>query len=409
LRQLLPKPYKLFNRIQNYEWGGKDAEAFIPALIGEKPEPGLPYAELWIGAHPKAPSNIELQDGLVPLDKIVEEFTIDCLGEYVGQKFSGKFPFLLKVLSAAQALSIQAHPDKKQAEKLHALDPVNYPDDNHKPEIAIALNSLIAIAGFRPVEQIISNIRNLPEIAGLVGNIVFQNLLTNVNKREAEKSIQRLYELIMREPDESERLSVCISRINNRLNEKDTLSLEETQFLKQYKLYGSDVGLFSFFFFNIIELKSGEAIFTGAGVPHAYIKGDIIECMANSDNVVRAGLTNKFKDVDALLKILKYEFKEYEIINSEQKTDGFIYKTGAAEFEVTQFNKPAGFNSSLKSGNKPSVCLIISGELEVRWQQQGEGDSRRFLKGESFFVPACLSDYSISVDSSAEFFVVNIP
>jgi mannose-6-phosphate isomerase len=409
LRQFISQPYQLKNKIQHYDWGEKNTGAFIPGLLGIEAEPGVPYAELWIGTHPKAPSEIEFEGEYVPLNKVIEEFNSECLGEYVSAKFSGKFPFLLKVLSAANALSIQTHPNKVQAVKLHAVDPANYPDDNHKPEIAIAIDSLVAIAGFRPVEEIISNLRRLPELNKFIGDAAMQNLLYDTDIMDAEKSIKNLYGIMMRKADDMEKLSACISGIRNRLLLKEQLAVEEDQFLKQFALYGNDIGLLSFFFFNIVSLKPGQAIFTDAGVPHAYIVGNIIECMANSDNVVRAGLTAKFKDVNTLLEILRYDFRKYDTINGGGLQDAVKYKTPASEFEVTRFNKTAGYFSDCSSGGKPSVWLIISGKIEVRWFGEGAEKSLSFSKGDSFFIPACLTDYEIKAVADTQYFVVDVP
>ena len=140
LTQITARPYRLHNQIQHYAWGTRDNDAFIPHLLQFDPEPGVPYAELWIGTHPKAPSQVELPDGSMMLlhDWIAQEPRA-ALGKAVHARFGG-LPFLFKVLSAAQSLSIQAHPNKAQAETLHEQDPAHYPDDNHKPEIAIALD-----------------------------------------------------------------------------------------------------------------------------------------------------------------------------------------------------------------------------------------------------------------------------
>jgi mannose-6-phosphate isomerase len=397
------KPYKLFNKIQNYDWGTKNENAFIPNFLGIKAEPNLPYAELWIGAHPKASSEIEIEGKKIPLNKIIEEYPIECLGKEVSEKYNGRFPFLLKVLSAAQALSIQTHPNKIQAEKLHAKDPKNYPDDNHKPEIAIAVDSLIAIAGFKPVEEIISNLRETPEFEDFIGKELLEKVFSSGNDNES--AVKNLYAEMMKKSNDEEKLSKCILKICGRLNSKNELTVSESQFLMQHELYGNDIGLLSFFFFNIIELKSGQAIFTDAGVPHAYIKGNIIECMANSDNVVRAGLTNKFKDVDTLLEILRCDFEKFETINDEQKKDEVIYKTGAKEFEVAAYSKKKDFMKIYKSNNRPQVFLIADGEIQIDCGTK----SQIFKKGESFFIPASLSEYRVTVAEESKYYLINIP
>ena len=405
----LLKPYKLFNKIQHYAWGTKNEIAFIPKFLNTEIQRDIPYAELWIGAHPKASSEIEIDREKIALNEIIRTNNLECLGEYVSKKFGGNFPFLLKILSAANALSIQTHPNKLQAEKLHELDPENYPDDNHKPEIAIALDSLIAIAGFRPIKEIQHNLSLFSELKYFVDKELIDKIIETENVLETEKYVRALYSSIMSKAEERENISKCIELIIERLKGKNTLTSEEFQFINQYNLYDADVGLFSLLFFNIIELKPRQGIFTGAGVPHAYIKGNIVECMANSDNVVRAGLTNKFKDVKTLLEIIKYEFKEYDIINAEQKADEVKYKTDAEEFEITYYHKPAEFTKKNNSLNKPSVYLITEGIIEIKWNVKENIRSEIYSKGESFFIPAALGDFEIFAKEPVEYFEVAIP
>lgn len=409
LERLYAKPYKLINKIQNYEWGTKNENAFIPNLLGIQAVPDLPYAELWIGAHPKASSEIEIDGKSYPLDKVIEQFPVEVLGQYAAEKFGNKLPFLLKVLSAARALSIQTHPNKEQAKKLHAADPVNYPDDNHKPEIAIALDSLTAIAGFRPVDEIIANLKKYPGLQEFASKEFIERIFAIKDKFELSINLNMLYSKVMSYCLDTEKLSGVIDSIIKQLSGKNDLSLEEQQFLKQHELYGTDIGLISFFFFNIIQLKPGQAIYTGAGTPHAYIEGNIIECMANSDNVVRAGLTNKFKDVDTLLEILDYTFAEFEIINKEQKTDGINYITKAEEFEVTAYQKESEYSRDFSNINKPLLILLTEGSLNIKWVEEGKECSVSFSKGESFLIPAMLHEYTLSCDKATKYFLVKIP
>jgi mannose-6-phosphate isomerase len=409
LKSIPPRPYKLFNKIQNYDWGTKNEDAFIPKFLGVKPEKDLPYGELWIGAHPKAPSEIEIEGTKYPLNTVIDIFPKEVLGKAVAKKHGGKFPFLLKVLSAARALSIQLHPNKKQAEYLHAKDPKNYPDDNHKPEIAIAMDSLTALAGFRPANQIKEILIKCPELKEYVGGIDYEMLIKTDNEKDLKEIIKMVYKTIMENADDKEKLENVINNLVERLSKQNHRTLEEEQFLVQQKLYGFDVGLLSFFFFNIIQLKAGQAFFTEAGVPHAYIKGNIIECMANSDNVVRAGLTGKFKDVKTLLKIMNYSFGEIDIINIKQKEDEIVYKTAAAEFEVSGYMKNKGSYHKLITEDKPIVVLIESGSLQVDWMIGEEKKSATFGKGESFISPAALSEFSLFMLENTKYYIVIIP
>jgi mannose-6-phosphate isomerase len=403
------KPYKLFNKIQNYAWGTRNEKAFIPNLLGIKVIQDLPYAELWIGAHPSASSEILIDGRKIPLNKIIEEYPEAFLGNYVISRFGKQLPFLLKVLSASDALSIQTHPDKEQARKLHLYDPEKYPDENHKPEIAIAIDSLTAFAGFRPVKEIVQNLKNNSEILEFANTELIKLNSDLLSQEKLKERLKDIYQMLMKKSSDKEMLEKIIGRITERLSDKEKLSQEEFQFLKQHKLFGADAGLLSFFFFNMVELKPGQAIFTGAGVPHAYIEGNIVECMANSDNVVRAGLTNKFKDVDTLLEILHFDFSEYKIINKKQETDNVVYKTNASEFEVTAFSKKSGFNQIFNSAGRPAVILIMDGSVEINLEISGKRNSEIFLKGESFLIPAVLSKFRLTCAENAVFFLVRVP
>lgn len=409
MNNIFRRPFRLQNKTQHYDWGTKNDDAFIPHFTGSPVVRDLPYAELWIGAHPSAPSDIVVQGRVSPLNRVIEDFPLEILGEDVAHRFDKKLPFLLKILSAARALSIQTHPNKEQARKLHSVDPAHYPDDNHKPEIAVALDSLTAIAGFRPAMDIVAALHRFPELDGIAGKDLLGRVLGAGKESDLVSNLKLLYGAIMRCAADGEKLVPVISKIIDRLSGKRDSAADEVLFVEQYGLYGADVGLFSFLFFNLIQLKPGQAIFTDAGVPHAYIRGNIVECMANSDNVVRAGLTGKFKDVGTLLEILTYRFAEYPIINREQKTDGVVYHTGAAEFEITAYQKDPGFESMFDSGDRPAVVLITGGSLSVQWEEDGEWRSEDFAKGESFLVPAILSRWRMSAGEKAGFYCVRIP
>jgi len=403
------KPFKLLNRIQHYDWGTKNEDAFIPRFTGIPAVPDRPYAELWIGAHPGASSEIIVDGEVTPLNKVIDEAPVEILGEEVARRFGNRLPFLLKILSAGRALSIQAHPDRVQARRLHAADPAHYPDDNHKPEIAIALDSLTAIAGFRPLEEIADAVRRYPELQEIAGTDIVRRVLAGDGEPATGAAVKELYAAIMRRAGDAAVLSSVIGRIIDRLPAAAARSEEERIFVEQHAVYGADVGLLSIFFFNLVHLKPRQAIFTEAGVPHAYIRGNIVECMANSDNVVRAGLTGKFKDVPSLLDILQYRFAPYPILNREAKTDGVVYRTAAEEFEIRGYRKSAGFDERLSAGGKPVVVLVTLGALDVRWDEGGSGTTKAFRKGDAFLVPAALPAWRMSAGDEVEFYTVSVP
>ena len=370
------------------------------------PEPGVPYAELWLGAHPKAPSQIELPDGtLVPLDTWIAAHPVAMLGQAVFDRFGG-LPFLFKVLSAGESLSIQAHPTKDEAELLHAKDPVHYPDDNHKPEIAIALDGLAALIGFKPFAELASTLARSPEIAGFVGDQVVAQIAGagDLSTQEQTTRVRELFAaLIMNAAADPAAYHSAVDALAARLEgQPGTLSEAESRFLELRRQYGSDdVGLFALFLFNIAHLAPGEGLYTQAGVPHAYLKGNIIECMANSDNVVRVGLTPKFRDAETLLRIVDATPRAPEVLTGERVDDACtVYETPAAEFEMRRWSLPANVERTMTNASGPAILLVVKGQVDLTWH----GGQEVLRTGDAVFIPACLDAYSLRTGGGAEVF-----
>lgn len=389
------KPYKLINYTQNYEWGTSGKEAFIPKLLGFEGEE-KPYAELWIGGHPKLSSELLVDGKLYNLKDVVEKYPKEILGKLVVEKFGNKIPFLLKVLSANQALSIQTHPNKLQAIELHKNDSANYPDDNHKPEIAITLDFLIALVGFRPLEEIENNLNSMPQLHDFIGNEAVNNFLKNKTK----SGLKTLFCGLMNRSTKKEELEKTIHLLKNDFEQKTQLSEDEKLFITLYKQYGIDIGLLVLFFLNVVNLKPGEAIYTPAGIPHAYLQGNIIECMANSDNVVRAGLTPKFKDITQLTNILTYEYGKPELIGKELNKNVHEYSVATEEFRV---EKIILNNESIEFTTDKRIEIILLTEGEVTC------NTLSIQKGESLLFPALLERYKITSKSKAILFRVVVP
>jgi mannose-6-phosphate isomerase len=419
LPDVAPQPYRMHNQIQRYAWGTSDEDAYIAELLGIEPEPGLPYAELWMGAHPKAPSAVEVSEGeTISLDAWIAAHPYEILGEQVTERF-GKLPFLFKVLSAGQSLSIQAHPTKAQAEALHEQDPEHYPDDNHKPEIAVALDRLTALLGFKPLRELVAALEDYPEMATFVGAAVTDGLKDAAanGERIADEAARRLTRqlftnLIERATDDPDALAESVDVLARRLAASfDTLSEVETRFLELRQRYGSrDVGLFAMLLFNLVHLEAGEAIYTKAGVPHAYLGGNIVECMANSDNVVRVGLTPKYKDAVTLLRIVDTTPQEPEILEGATDvgahgTTTIAYKTAAEEFEVRRWELAPGAVHRVETSSRPAVLLLTEGDAELVW----ETGEMRLSRGDSAFVPACLPRYTVRTGNGARLVWSGLP
>lgn len=416
---ITPRPYRMHNQIQHYAWGTRDEDAYIAKLLGIEPEPGTPYAELWMGAHSKAPSSIEMPDGSHrPLDAWISEYPEAILGEVVAKRF-GQLPFLFKVLSAGEALSIQVHPTKAQAETLHARDPEHYPDDNHKPEIAVALDELTALVGFKPFSKLTETLTRYPEIVTFVGKAAaasFLDIPAESTDEAPDVERQATYDLfaalIVHALEDPESLAEAVDALARRL-EAVTKDLDdaEQRFLTLRHRYGShDVGLFALFLFNLIHLKPGEAIYTDAGVPHAYLGGNIVECMANSDNVVRVGLTPKYNDAETLLAMVDTTPQPPQIMKGEvsierEDLSSAVYPTPAAEFVVRWWTLAPGAEQTVDTHGRPAILLVTRGEVNIAWDEQRD----TFKQGESIFIPANLPAYTLHATGEAHLVGAAVP
>ncbi|MDX9955510.1 MAG: mannose-6-phosphate isomerase, class I [Anaerolineae bacterium] len=387
-------PYRMHNSIRHYSWGSRGAEAFIPRLLGLPAEPGQAYAELWIGAHPSAPSQVVLNGERISLATLIASDPAAILGTGVARRFNHQLPFLFKVLSAAEPLSIQTHPDKAQAQRLHARDPEHYPDANHKPEIALALDRLTALAGLKSAEDLHTTLSCYPEIAGFI-------------QRSGADPQRTFTALIRRALAAPQALSVAVQQLAERLERAPAPRTEvETLFLALHPVYGDgDVGLFALFLLNLVHLETGEGLYVPAGVPHAYLNGNIVECMANSDNVIRVGLTPKFKDAEALLEVLAPDSGPLPVLHPEPELPEMCYITPAEEFELRRLDLEAGAQIEMPDRASVEVYLLTEGRVDVSWS----GGMEHYIPGESFLIPACLPEWQVTARERTTLFKVSVP
>uniref|UniRef100_A0A0E0MQW0 Mannose-6-phosphate isomerase n=1 Tax=Oryza rufipogon TaxID=4529 RepID=A0A0E0MQW0_ORYRU len=378
--------------VQHYEWGRRGEASLVARLSDANaddhgPDPARPYAELWMGTHPSAPSSL-LADGLLR-DWLARPPA--ALGPAVAARWGGDLPFLFKVLSVAKALSIQAHPDKDLAEVLHALRPATYKDGNHKPEMAIAVTEFRVLCGFAGIQELKDVLRTVPEVEDLVGPEDAAKLLSvkeyhGVN--EVKSCLRSAFTKLMTASKEA--VSEAITKLIFRLNAESkvrTLTEKENLVLSLEKQYPEDVGVLSAFFFNYIKLSPGEALYIGANEPHAYLSGECIECMATSDNVVRAGLTPKYRDVQTLCSMLTYKQVFPEILRGVP-VQPYVrrYTPPFDEFEVDCCSLPPGELVVISPVPGPSVYLVMAGEGEIQVDSMPNGEKSK--QGDVFFVPA---------------------
>lgn len=394
------RPYRLLNKIQHYAWGTRNEEAFIPRLLKIEVEKDKPYAELWMGTHPNAPSEVEVNGRKVLLAQIIKTFPEEILGHLVIERFGAQLPFLFKVLSAGEALSIQAHPNKKQAEILHQKDPEHYPDDNHKPEIAIALDQLTALVGFRSLTEIEQVLMEFPEIIRLSQSFGSSGENFKLESSSFRNFVSELMKTANNQPDQ---LEITLQSMEEKIRQRSQLSERDRLFLELREKYGTDVGLIYIYLLNLLHLKKGQGVFLKAGVPHAYLKGNIVECMANSDNVVRAGLTPKFKDIETLIDILTFETGPVEIMDGSVAGE-FEYRVPIQEFSIKHFAIAEGERTELPL-KSVAIMIVTQGEGKVLFE-----DGKVTVKqGESYLLPASLREVRFEALTNFEVFCAFVP
>ena len=385
----------LKNIIQEYAWGSRTA---ILELLGQSVPADKPQAELWMGAHPKAPSQV-LADGLWrSLPEVIQESPEETLGQEVAARFSNKLPFLFKVLAAAKPLSIQAHPNKEQAGQGFAREnelgiPLdaphrNYRDDNHKPEIICALTPFWALNGFRKIEETLSLLEEA-RIPGLA------EIVSSLRSHPNRDGLKKFFNDLMTTDSGKQRKIVeqAVNSAEKRTHEESVW----TWMIKLNEEYPGDMGVLSPIFLNLIRLEPQQAMYLPAGELHGYLEGVGIELMANSDNVLRGGLTPKHIDVQELLAVLNFTDGDLNILSPENLTPGeAIYSTEAEEFvlSVIRIKKAAPFSSP---GDR-SVEMMMCTEGEVSVTDLSAGDITRLTRGISIIVPAAVRQYSIEGD-----------
>nr|BAD44147.1 phosphomannose isomerase (din9) [Arabidopsis thaliana] len=385
--------------VKNYEWGKLGPESLVARLqeanTGQRVDSEIPYAEFWMGTHESGPSHVEFGSGHGVSDKCMvtlKSWVLDnpnLLGSKVVDKWGCDLPFLFKVLSVTKALSIQAHPNKALAEKLHREDPLLYRDNNHKPEIALAVTPFQALCGFVTLKELKEVITNVPEITELVGSKAADQIF-NVHEHDEDERIKSVVRLIFTQlmSASNNETKQVVSRMKNRLlleTKHRELSEKEKLVLELEKQYTGDIGVISAFFFNYVKLNPGEAWYLDANEPHAYISGDCVECMAASDNVVRAGLTPKHRDVQTLCSMLTYKLGYPEILKGFPLTPYVTrYLPPFDEFEVDHCDLPRGKSTVFPAVPGPSVYLVIEGKGQLR-----TGSSKVLVnRGDVLFVPA---------------------
>ncbi|KAK9066915.1 hypothetical protein SSX86_014239 [Deinandra increscens subsp. villosa] len=358
--------------VQNYDWGRIGHESLVARMFSsncdDEIEEGKHYAELWMGTHASGPSYVVGEKGIgdVSLKSWISE-NPEVLGDTVVEKWGVDLPFMFKVLSVARALSIQAHPDKELAGFLHMLKPNVYKDANHKPEMVLALTEFEALCGFISFKELEEVLESVPEINELVGTAYVDQVLPVSGQDNKEKQTQFLQTIFIKLMSaESKVVSAAVTKLISRLNiENETrqLTSKEELALKLENEHPHDIGVIASFFFNHVRLSPGEALYIPPNEPHAYLGGESVECMATSDNVVRAGLTPKNRDVKILCSMLTYKQGSPEILKGVPLNEYTKrYNPTSEEFEVDQCVLDQGASVVFPAVPGPSIFLVLSGQ-----------------------------------------------
>nr|XP_021195436.2 mannose-6-phosphate isomerase [Helicoverpa armigera] len=358
-------------KVQNYDWGKLGLESTVAKLLSSAhPDIAIdqskPYAELWMGTHPNGPSMI-IERGVLLSEYIKDN--LDAIGPEVRKKFGVTVPFLFKILSIRKALSIQAHPKKEHAEELHKNFPDMYKDPNHKPELAIALTPFEALCGFRPLVEIQNFLKKLPEVANMLSKESIDNFLAQQEQGDSQIVLKPVFHSLM--TSDKAVVASTLKSLLERLEKED----EPTQSSLLYPLlkrlhadFPGDVGCFSPYFMNYMVLNPGQAIFLKPNLPHAYLSGDCVECMACSDNVVRAGLTPKHIDVPTLVDMLDYSsYAQEQLLFNPQLEDcnSCVWRPPVPDFAVVRIKVESGDSYNTQNRSSPSLIIITSGQGEA--------------------------------------------
>lgn len=377
---------KLINSVQNYAWGSKTA---LTELYGMANPEGLPMAELWMGAHPKSSSKITDSHGVVQsLRDVIDADKTTLLGANVATRF-GELPYLFKVLCAAQPLSIQVHPSKKAAEVGFAKENAagipldaserNYKDPNHKPELVFALTPFLAMNAFREFAEIASLLQPVADANPAIGEFI------------AQPTSERLSALFagllnMQGDEKAHALNVLRAALENQQGP----AWDAIRLIAEF--YPDDSGLFSPLLLNIVQLNPGEAMFLYAETPHAYLRGTGLEVMANSDNVLRAGLTPKYIDIPELVANVKFTAKPANELLTQpaQHGEALEFPIPVEDFAFSLHALSASEATLTQDG--AAILFCVDGESVL-----SKNDQRLVLKpGESAFVAANESPVQVS-------------
>lgn len=379
--------------VQRYPWGTTDA---IPAILGQ-PADGGPVAEYWLGSHPLGPASV----GDEPLPRLIAADP-SVLGAASRARFGDGLPFLMKILSARHALSIQAHPSREQAEEGYAREQVagvamdapdrTYKDAWPKPEILIALDEFHTLSGFRDphrTEALFSALGVAADLASVIGPLT---------ERRGRAALEEVFLDVLSLTGDRAKMSelVCAAAMKHKDDDGEVGEFARTV-IELDEVFPADPGVLAALLMNRVVLQPGESVYVPAGQMHAHLRGTGIEVMANSDNVIRGGLTPKHVDVAELIKVVNFEPGEPVITRPDVVEPGVEhYETGCPEFDVWRLTSTGGPVLVPGTGSA-RILLVTSGRFEL----VGSGTVMALAAGQSVLLAADETGVTFSGDGVA--------
>ncbi|ROS78746.1 mannose-6-phosphate isomerase, class I [Cellulomonas sp. PhB143] len=372
--------YRLDRVLQRYDWGSTTA---LQQLLG-LPVDGEPLAELWMGAHPQHPSHVA---GGAPLDALLRERAQDAVGRRVLETYGPRLPYLLKLLAAERALSLQVHPQPHRAragfnrENRDGVAPGaperSFRDDQHKPEMVVALTRFEGLSGFRRPR------RTLQLLDGLPGDLVGR-MREALRARPTSAGVRDAFTLAVHARDEpglAADLAVTVAAVAERRAAGGPSRRADAAVAQLDAQHPGDPGVVASLMLNRVTLEPGESFFVPAGHVHAYLSGCAVEIMASSDNVLRAGLTSKHVDVASLLECAT--FVPGPAARPETHRTGGLVELRAPVREFALVVGRPGAERVALPGDGPRVAVVVEGEVEL----DADGDRVTLAPGEPVFVP----------------------
>jgi mannose-6-phosphate isomerase len=394
----------MHNRIRPYAWGSRTA---IAELLGAPSPSPHPQAELWVGAHPADSSTLVDERGERSLADLIAQDPIGMVGEHSYALFGARLPFLLKVLAADEPLSLQAHPSVEQATRGFAAEETagiprtsgnrNYRDSSHKPELICALTEFHALCGFREPEATV-------RLLGGLGVPQLDHYLGVLSGQPDEYGTRALFSMVITIPPAklgpllADVLAACVEKVRAGQRSASEFDLEYRTALSLGERYPGDPGVLASLLLNRFVLEPGDALYLPAGNLHAYLYGVAIEIMANSDNVLRGGLTPKHVDVPELMKVLDFRPGDVPVLRGDPVAEGHVvYPTPTPEFKFARLELHGEKREMTHPG--PQVLLTIQGEIVAT---DGRGTEITVPRGHSVWFGA--SDGPVWISGSGTVF-----